>query len=72
MTRITTINWKILECIFFKTGLTFKRQAVSHRSYVKPDVIRPIVIPTYKEVDVMIIKSNLKTAKMSRDDYFKY
>ena len=54
------------------TGFIFKRQAGSHRSYVKLGVIRPIVIPTYKEIDVKIIKSNLKTAHMSRDDYFKY
>ena len=72
MPRITPINWKVLECIFLKAGFTFKRQDGSHRSYVKPGVIRPIVIPTYKEVDVMIIKSNLRTAQMSRDDYFKY
>ena len=69
MPRITPI---ILECIFLKAGFTFKRQVGSHRSYVKQGVIRPIVIPTYKEIDVRIIKSNLKTAQMSRDDYFKY
>lgn len=72
MPRITPINWKVLECIFLKAGFQFKRQVGSHRSYVKPGVIRPIVIPTYKEVDVMIIKSNLRTAQISRDDYFKY
>ena len=46
------------------------RQEGSHRSYVKPGVARPVVIPTYKEVPVFIIRNNLKTAGLSRDDYF--
>lgn len=72
MPRITPINWKVLECIFLKAGFIFKRQEGSHRSYVKKGILRPIVIPTYKEVDVMIIMSNLRSAQISRDDYFKY
>lgn len=38
--------------------------------YVKPGVLRPVVIPTYAEVPVFIIRNNLKTAGLSRDDYF--
>jgi predicted RNA binding protein YcfA (HicA-like mRNA interferase family) len=49
----------------------FRRQEGSHRSYVKPGVLRPIVIPTYPEVPVFIIRNNLRTAGLSRDDYFK-
>lgn len=49
----------------------FRRQEGSHRSYVKPGVLRPIVIPTYQEVPVFIIRNNLRTAGLSRDDYFK-
>ena len=44
----------------------------SHRSYSKPGCLRPIIIPAYKEVDDDIIHANMRTAKMSRDDYFKY
>ena len=29
---------------------------------------RPVVIPTYAEVPVFIIRNNLKTAGLSRDD----
>jgi len=39
--------------------------------YVKEGVARPIVIPTYKQVDVEIIKSNMRTANMDRAKYFK-
>ena len=72
MPRLTPVHWKILECIFLKAGFKLARQESSHRSYVKPGISRPIVIPTYKEVDVMIIKSNLKSAGLSRDEYFDY
>ena len=72
MPRITPVHWKTLECVFLKAGFQFARQEGSHRSYVKEGISRPIVIPKYKEVDVMIIKSNLKSAGLSRDEYFNY
>lgn len=71
MPRITPVHWKVLECIFVKDGFVFERQKGDHRSYVKPGVFRPIVIPTYKEVDHNIILSNMRTAKMSRQGYFE-
>lgn len=71
MPRITPLRWKTLECVFLKAGFKFERQTGSHRSYSKPGVLRPIVIPTYKEIDVAIIKSNLRSAGISREKYFE-
>lgn len=71
MPRITPIHWKVLECIFTKDGFVFERQVGSHRLYTKPGVSRPIVIPAYQEVDDDIILSNMRTAGMSRGNYFK-
>ncbi|MBW1707889.1 MAG: type II toxin-antitoxin system HicA family toxin [Deltaproteobacteria bacterium] len=71
MPRITPVNWKILECIFLKDGFTFERQQGDHRSYVKAGIIRPVVIPTYKEIDKNIIHANMRTARMSREKYFQ-
>ena len=51
-------------------GFVFVRQEGSHRSYVRAGTARPVVIPTYDEVPVAVIKSNLKTANLNRDDYF--
>jgi predicted RNA binding protein YcfA (HicA-like mRNA interferase family) len=65
------INDEWLAAVFLSAGFAFKRQTGSHRSYVKPGVIRPVVIPTYDEVPVFIIRNNLRTAGLSRDDYFK-
>jgi predicted RNA binding protein YcfA (HicA-like mRNA interferase family) len=59
----------VLEQGFLKDGFKFARQEGSHRSCVKPGILRPIVIPTYDEVPVSIIKNNLKTAGISREEF---
>ena len=71
MPRITPVHWKTLECIFKKAGFVFDRQQGDHRSYVKAGISRPVVIPTYKEIDTEIIRGNMRTAKMPRDKYFQ-
>ncbi|KYC40447.1 hypothetical protein WA1_26335 [Scytonema hofmannii PCC 7110] len=71
MPRITPISWQRLEKVFLAAGFTFARQEGSHRCYIKPGISRPIVIPTYDEIPVSIIKNNLKTAEISRDNYFQ-
>ena len=72
MSRLIPVSWKILECIFLKAGFKFIKQRGSHRTYHKPGILRPIVIPTYKEISVSIIKNNIRTACMDMDTYFKY
>jgi len=71
MPRITPVYWKVLECIFKKDGFKFDRQSGAHRCYVKAGIARPVIIPTYKEIDTEIIRSNMRTAKMTRDRYFE-
>ena len=71
MPRITPIKWKVLECIFIKDGFSFDRQEGDHRSYVKKGILRPVVIPTYREIDTEIIRSNMRTAGMTRERYFE-
>jgi predicted RNA binding protein YcfA (HicA-like mRNA interferase family) len=70
MPRIIPIHWRLLEKVFLSVGFRFVRQEGSHRSYTKPGIPRPIVIPTYDEVPVSIIRNNLKTAGISREEYF--
>ena len=71
MPRVTPIHWRLLEKVFLAAGFRFVRQEGSHRSYVKPGIARPVVIPTYDEVPVAIIRNNLKTADISREEYFR-
>jgi predicted RNA binding protein YcfA (HicA-like mRNA interferase family) len=71
MPRLIPVHWKVIERIFLSAGFRFARQEGSHRAYTKPGISRPIVIPMYDEVPVSIIKNNLKTAGISRDEYFR-
>lgn len=71
MPRITPIHWKVLECIVLKCGFIFDRQKSSHRLYTKPNVKRPITIPTYNEILVDIIQSTIRTSQISRTKYFE-
>jgi predicted RNA binding protein YcfA (HicA-like mRNA interferase family) len=66
MPLINQVHWKILEKIVFATGFRFARQEGNHRSYVKPEVSRPLVISTSDEVPVAMIRNNLKMADISR------
>jgi len=56
---------------FLAAGFQFARQEGSHRSYVKSGIPRPVVMPAYHEVPVFIIRNNLKTAGITRDEYFR-
>ena len=71
MPRLTPQSWKTLEAVFLRDGFVFARQASSHRVYEKPGVSRPLIIPEYEEIDLDIIRGLLRTAGLSREQYFK-
>jgi len=50
-----------------KAGFKCVRTECDLFVYVKPGVARPVVIPDWDEVPVLIIKNNLRTAGISRD-----
>lgn len=70
MPKFAPEHWRRVEAVFLAAGFQLTRQEGSHRTYVKRGVARPIVIPAYKEVPVFIIRNNMKTAGLSRDQYF--
>ena len=39
---------------------------------VRDGIPRPIIIPKYDEIGLDIIKSNMRSAGMSREEYLKY
>lgn len=71
MPRLTPTDWRTLERIFEADGWKYCRSKGSHRSYTKSGFLRPIIIPTYKDVGIDIIKSNMRTAEMSMERYFE-
>ena len=71
MPRLTPVHWKKLVCVFEKAGFKLERQTGDHLVYSKAGVLRPIVIPKYNAVGRDIIQSNLKSACITRERYFK-
>ena len=71
MPKITPISSKNLRKIFEKAGFIHARTEGDHHVYTKQGVQRPVVIPNYPEIPVFIIKNNLRTAGIGRDEYFE-
>ena len=67
MPRITPISSEKFE----RAGFQLVRQESDHLVYTKPGVPRPLVIPVRKDVPVFVIKNNLRTAGISREEYFR-
>ncbi len=70
MPALRPVPYTTLVRIFERDGFAFRRQHGDHLIYTKPGVKRPLVIPSYPEVPVFIIKNLLRTAGMSRERYF--
>jgi len=70
MPRISPIPSRRLQRLFEKAGFKCVRTEGDHFVYTKKGVIRPIVIPDWPEVPVFIIKNNLRSAGISREEYF--
>ncbi len=69
MPKITPVDWKTLVKIFELYGCQFTRKKGSHHILRYPDAKRAVVIPEYREID--IIKNNMRTVSMTRTQYFE-
>jgi len=72
MPKITPITPYRLRRVFEKAGFRCVRIEGDHFVYTKEGVPRPLVIPDWKEVPVFIIKNNLRTAGLTREEYFGF
>ena len=71
MAHIAPVHFKKLARVFERSGFVLDRKEGDHLVYVKKGVQRPVVIPAYKQVPVFIIKNNLRSAHISREEYFQ-
>ena len=71
MPRITPIPARRLRKLFEKKGFRLVRTEGDHFVYTKSGLSRPVVIPNWPAVPVFIIKNNLRTANISREEYFE-
>ncbi|OGM59228.1 hypothetical protein A2955_04530 [Candidatus Woesebacteria bacterium RIFCSPLOWO2_01_FULL_37_19] len=71
MPAIKPINNRKLAKVFEKFGWVYNRTKGDHLVFIKNGFVSPVVIPKYKNVPIFIIKNNLRTAKISAEEYFK-
>jgi len=71
MPRLTPQSYQTLLKIFKADGFTVTRFEGNHYILNKSGVDRPVIIPKYSEIGFDIIKSNMRTAGMSRNRYFE-
>jgi predicted RNA binding protein YcfA (HicA-like mRNA interferase family) len=71
MPRLAPTTWQEQVRIFEKYGCSFLRQSRSHLVYDHPKARRPVIIPKYEEVPVTVIRTNMRTVGMTREEYFK-
>jgi predicted RNA binding protein YcfA (HicA-like mRNA interferase family) len=70
MPKISPIPARKLMQVFERAGFSCVRIEGDHYVYTKDGVARPIVIPDWREIPVFIIKNNLRSASISREEYF--
>jgi predicted RNA binding protein YcfA (HicA-like mRNA interferase family) len=70
MPRIVPVPARKLRRVFELAGFTCIRTEGDHSVFTKAGMKRPIVIPDWDPVPVFIIKNNLKSAGISREEYF--
>ena len=68
--KIKPTNWQIQVRIFEKYGCVFVRQKGDHLIFHHENAKRAVVIPKYDNIPVTIIRNNMKTVGMTREDYF--
>ncbi len=71
MSRINPVDYKTLLKVFQMFGCQYKRKEGSHHILIYPGAKRAVVIPEYDEIDVEIIKNNMRTVGMTREQYFE-
>ena len=71
MPRITPVDYQTLLKVFQMFGCQYKRKEGSHHILTFLGAKRAVVIPEYDEVNVEIIKNNMRTVGMTREQYFE-
>lgn len=69
MAALRPIHYKKFERFLLKIGCRFIRQEGDHRAWDRPDLIRPVIVRTKKDLPVFEIKSNLRTLRISTQEY---
>ncbi len=69
MPAIRPIHYSKFERFLKEVGCHLVRQSGDHRVWDRPDLIRPVIVRTKKDLPIMEIKSNLRTLGISNQEY---
>lgn len=72
MGSIRPVSWRIFHNFLISTGCRFVREKGDHRVYWKDGILRPIIVPRYKELPVFIILNNLRVLKIDKEDLVRW
>ena len=71
MLKLTPIHYKKLARTFERSGFVFDRTEGDHLIYIREKTVRSVVIPRYRNVPVFVIMNNLRSAGITRGEYFR-
>ena len=71
MPHLAPINWKEFEKFLLFVGCEYTRQKGDHRIYWRTGLKRPVVLPTYKNLPIFIIRNNLRILNISVEEYLE-
>lgn len=71
MSQLTPIKRKKFERFLIYVGCKLKRTKGDHLIYNRTGLDRPVVITADNEVPVFIIRNNLRTLKISLEEYLE-
>ena len=69
MPALRPVHWKIFHKFLLYIGCQCVRQEGDHRVYWREGLVRPVILRTKKDVPLFEIKSNLRTLKISTEEY---
>ena len=71
MPALRPLHYKKFEQFLLKIGCRLVRQEGDHRVWDRDDLIRPVIVRTKKDLPVFEIKSNLRTLRISTQEYLE-
>ncbi len=71
MPKLTPLHYRVLVRIFEAEGFSHRRTSGDHMIYTKEGIVRPLVIPRYKQIPVFVIKALLRTAQIDRERFLE-
>ncbi len=69
--KLTPVHYRVLIKFFEESGWKEARTRGDHVIFTKRGILRPVVIPKYKNIPIFIIKNNLRTAGITTDEFLK-